>query len=319
MTPRSAVAMEKRTGTDRPSLFIESLERSLTKGTADFVGFIADQGEPSTERNRLRREAFFTVPFSICIERARYFTRSFSQTEGEPRIIRMAKAFREYLENVTVLLHEGDLFASYPGGKHLCSQIYPELFSTYLQDSAFEKIGDFDINPVSISKEEIAELKEMAAYWQGKSLIDYYQNIKPCKDDLLNGHGLIFTYNMLIGIGHMIVDIERVLKHGLKGIQAEARAKIEQLQTNPEDGRTPEKIIFYKAVVVAIESVVIYANRCADHAAQLAAQETDPQRQEELQRMANACRQVPEHPARNFFRSSSVHAPVTSCQPDGIL
>jgi pyruvate formate-lyase/glycerol dehydratase family glycyl radical enzyme len=303
MISGNALTVKERMGTDRSSIFIESLERSLNEGTTDFVRFIAGQGEPSTEGNRKKREAFFTVPFSICIERARYFTRSFSQTEGEPQVIRMAKAFQNYLENVTVLLHEGDLFAGYPGGKLLCSQIFPELCATYLQDSALEKVGDFDINPVSITQEEIAELKELAAYWQGKSVMDYYQNIKPCKDDLLHGHGLIFAYNMLAGIGHMIVDIQRVLKKGLKAIQAEALAKVEQLQTDPEDGRTPEKIIFFKAVVTAIAGVISYANRCAEHAAHSAAQETDPLRREELQRMARACRQVPEYPAHNFFEA----------------
>src|SRR5512135_2940007 len=107
MASSSAVVLRERMTTDRQSVFIESLEKSLMDGSTDFVQFIAGQGEPSTDRNRQRREAFFTVPFSICIERARYFTRSFSRTEGEPQIIRMAKAFREYLENVTVLLHEG--------------------------------------------------------------------------------------------------------------------------------------------------------------------------------------------------------------------
>jgi pyruvate formate-lyase/glycerol dehydratase family glycyl radical enzyme len=303
MTPQGAPARKETIPADQSSVFIETLGKNLPGGSTDFVNFIAGQGRPSTERNRQRREAFFTVPFSICVERARYYTESFSQTEGEPRIIRLAKAFRAYLENVTVPLHESDLFASYPGGKLLCSQMYPELCATYLQDSTLEKIRDYHINPVSITREEIDELKSMAAYWQGKSLMDYYQNIKPSKDDLVHGHGLIFAYNMLAGIGHMIVDIDRVLKRGLKGIQDEARARIGQLEANPEDGRTPEKIIFYKAIMTAIEGVVIYAVRCAGQAEQQAARETDPQRQAELIRMAQACRRVPAYPTRNFFEA----------------
>ena len=83
------------------SRFIEALEESLGNGSTDFVKFIAEQTGPSTERNRRRREAFFNTQFSICVERARYFTESFSQTEGEPAVIRMANSSENSHDFVT--------------------------------------------------------------------------------------------------------------------------------------------------------------------------------------------------------------------------
>lgn len=283
--------------------FVDALEEGMARGTSDFVKIISQQSEPTTLRNRQRRDAFFNAPFSICIERARYFTESFRETEGELPLLRMAKAYRNYLDKVTIVLHTADLFAGYAGGKLLCSQIYPELRSGYLDEDSWNKLGNFDVNPVSISTQEIAELKEMAEFWRGRSVQDFYMELRPEDDINAHLHGLIFAHNMLAGIGHMIVDVQRILKGGLKSIREGAQERIAQLQHHPEDGATPKKIAFYKAVTIAIDGVVRYANRCGQHAETLAAEEADPQRRLELLRIAEACRRVPEHPARNFYEA----------------
>ena len=293
----------RETPASQSARFIEAMEKGIGNGSLEFAKLIAQHGEPSTERNRLRREAFFDTQFSVCIERARYYTESFKSTEGEPQVIRMAKAFSHYLENVTIVLNENDLFAGYAGGKLLCSQLFPELSSAYLDENAWEEASNFNINPVSIREEEIAESKEMAQYWRGKSLQEYYNHMKPDNDDLVHQRGLIFAYNMAAGIGHVIVDIERGLTRGLGDIRDEALQKAEAIATNPADGLSPKKIAFYKSVAVAIEGLITYAHRCADHAQTLADKETDERRRAELLRISEACRWVPENPARNFFEA----------------
>ncbi len=302
MTTTTSKARQAQRALQR-SAFLEALEMGVDAGDTGFVRLIAEQSGPSTERNRRRREAFFNTPFSICIERARYYTESFRESEGEPQIIRMGRALRHYLRNVTLVLDENDLFAGYAGGKMLCSQIFPELASAYLDDDAWEEAGNFNINPVQISESEIEELRQMAAYWRGQSLSEFYDHMKPHNDDLLHQRGLIFAYNMLAGIGHVIVDIERVLNRGLAAIRNEALQKLERLRTDPEDGLTPKKIAFYRAVAIAIEGLTEYANRYADRAESLARKEQDERRRAELLRIARACRWVPEHPARTFYEA----------------
>jgi len=303
MTATTGFERDTDRGAAQTSRFIAALEEAMGNGNTEFVRFIAEQPGPSTERNRRRREAFFHTPFSICVERARYFTESFRETEGEPQVLRMAKAFRNYLGKVTLVLDESDLFAGYAGGKMLCSQLYPELSSTYLDEDAWDEASTFNINPVEISDEEIAELRGMAEYWHGRSLQDDYNQAKPQDDDLVHQHGLIFAYNMLAGIGHVIVDIERGLKRGLGDIRNEALRKAEQLEAHPENALAPKKILFYRAVGIAVDGLIAYAKRCAQHAEELAGQEKDERRHAELVRIAEACRWVPEHPARNCFEA----------------
>ena len=58
--------------------------------------------------------------FPLCIEKARLITESYQRTEGEPSIIRHARAFSYMLENMPALIDGDELFvgegASKPWG-----------------------------------------------------------------------------------------------------------------------------------------------------------------------------------------------------------
>ena len=63
----------------------------------------------------------------IDVERAKYFTESFKQTEGQPLILRWAKALKHIAENMTIYIDEDQLIvgrAGYPGKYGL---LFPEL------------------------------------------------------------------------------------------------------------------------------------------------------------------------------------------------
>ena len=54
----------------------------------------------STARVAKCAERIFTLP-EICIERERYYTNSYQETEGEPPCLRQAKAFAKTLDHMT--------------------------------------------------------------------------------------------------------------------------------------------------------------------------------------------------------------------------
>lgn len=90
-------AIQERKQPEPRSEFLEAFDKEQDNGSSSssrFVRYIADRHEPSTEHNRQRRESVFTTPFTICIERARYFTESYKETEGQLPLYRMANAFK---------------------------------------------------------------------------------------------------------------------------------------------------------------------------------------------------------------------------------
>jgi len=69
---------------------------------------------------------------------------------------------------------------------------------------------------------------------------------------------------------------------------------------NPAD---IDKIYYYKSVIDTTEGVMIYAKRLSDHAAQLAAKETNPKRKAELQKISEVNAWVPAHKPRTFWEA----------------
>jgi len=69
----------------------------------------------------------------LCLDRARLYTESYKQTEGEPTIIRRAKALAHILENMTIYISEGEMivgnYASSPA--HLT--YHPEYYWRWLE------------------------------------------------------------------------------------------------------------------------------------------------------------------------------------------
>ena len=58
----------------------------------------------STARVAKCAERIFTLP-EICIERERYYTNSYQETEGEPPCLRQAKAFAKTLDHMSIQIY----------------------------------------------------------------------------------------------------------------------------------------------------------------------------------------------------------------------
>ena len=66
------------------------------------------QREVTGRMGRLLKQAMEAKP-SICIERARIWTESHKQTEGEPGIIRRAKALARVLDEMSIYISDDEL------------------------------------------------------------------------------------------------------------------------------------------------------------------------------------------------------------------
>lgn len=105
-------------------------------------------------------------------------------------------------------------------------------------------------------------------------------------------------------------DYERVLKVGFNGLIKESQEHIERIIGS--DNRrhlTPEnleKVETLRSFIIALEGMITYARRHAALAREKAAAETDPQRKQELLKIADVCEWVPANPARDFQESLQV-------------
>lgn len=68
----------------------------------------------------------------IDIERARYFTESMRETEGQPLVLRWAKALKHIAENITVYVQDDQLLLGRAGCDGRYGILYPELDGDFL-------------------------------------------------------------------------------------------------------------------------------------------------------------------------------------------
>ncbi len=101
--------------------------------------------------------------------------------------------------------------------------------------------------------------------------------------------------------GHYPPNYRRMLQFGLSGLEAQACRSLAALSpaTDPE-GR---KRNFYEAILVAFDGVRHYVRRHQDAAREQLADESDPQRREELGRIITTLDRVPEYPAETFYEA----------------
>lgn len=256
---------------------------------------------------RLLEKVKGTKP-QIDIERGLYFTESFRQTEGQPLNLRWAKALYHYAKNATVYIEEGQLLAGRSGKLGRYGILYPELDGDILGD-AIEKLPERETSPFDISKEDAKIVKEkIQPYWVGKT---YHEDlVKAFPEDTKR-----LTYNA-DGTSRFIVnetssfrssiqwvhDYEIVLEKGFAGIKKEAEERLQQLDENSAVD-TLEKKPFLEATILTCDAIVLWANRHADLAEQLAEQEKDEARKKELLTIAKNSRRVPEFPPENFYQA----------------
>ena len=247
---------------------------------------------------------------AIDVERALYFTKSMQTTEGQPLVLRWAKAMKHVAENITVYIDDDNLLCGRAGYQGRYGILYPELDGDFL-DMAVEELPKRSGSPFSITEEDAKiVVEDIAPFWKGKTYHEALNQSLPEDTHALtydDPEGLIsrFIVNETSSFRsslQWVHDFEKILKRGFGGIRAEAQERLDNLDNFSPLDNTQRKP-FLEAVVMICDAVILWANRHADLAAEKAAAETDPVRKAELEKMAEVCRNVPEKPATNFHEA----------------
>lgn len=105
----------------------------------------------------------------IDIERALYFTQSMKETEGQPLVLRWAKALMHIAKNISVCVQEDQLLLGRAGCDGRYGILYPELDGDFL-DIAVRDLPTRKTSPATITPEDAKRvIEEIAPYWKGKT------------------------------------------------------------------------------------------------------------------------------------------------------
>ncbi len=262
-------------------------------------------------RNRLSVDKY-----PICTEKARLIVESYERTEGEPQIVRRAKATAHYLDRKTIFIEEDERIvgnvASLPMGLEAGSSgpSWPQ-----------EELDELNKGSLSITSEDARVLRSLDGYWKGKGRTlderqgQFYDDERlwpfiqsgilcPPWQNRVEGRGTGAAgvgWGLGLGLSLILPDYAKALNEGVSKLVSDAEQELKTLRYTSLDAI--KKADFLRAVIVAIPALIRLANRYADLACRQAAVEKNPARKFELEQIAAACRHVPANRPRTFFEA----------------
>lgn len=96
-----------------------------------------------SERIKKLRECILNKTPSVCIERARYFTKAYKENEDKPIYIKRAKAVEKTLENMSIYIKDGELIVGNQSFDERTAPIFPEYAVQWIEDE-LKEYGNFN-------------------------------------------------------------------------------------------------------------------------------------------------------------------------------
>ncbi|MBM3131425.1 MAG: hypothetical protein FJZ95_00085 [Chloroflexi bacterium] len=246
---------------------------------------------------RIDDSAGYRANVRLCLERARLVTQSYKETEGEPMVLRRAKALKKIIENMTVFVQDYELIVGNIASDPSAVPTYPEMFYKWLNKAVQDEYKHM------IDDAGRKELFEIHKYWEGKSVHGMERDIVPESVKMYSKYNGVFFWSYQWD--STLPNYDKVFKIGLKGILAEARARQKEIDkdTSLSTREYTEKKRFLEAGIITLEATIAFAKRYAALAKEKAAKETDPKKKAALEKVADVCAHVPENPCRTFHDS----------------
>jgi pyruvate formate-lyase/glycerol dehydratase family glycyl radical enzyme len=253
---------------------------------------------------RLREQSLNARP-SLSTERAEIITRFYRENEGKHSVpVLRAKAFRELCEKKTIYIGEGELIVGERGPAPKAVPTFPELTCHSVED--LRTLNDREKTAYTIDEDGITLYeREVIPYWRGRSMRDRVFAHVPQRWLDAYEAGVFTEFMEQRAPGHTALDGE-IYRRGMLDYKAEIADRMARLdwKGDPDAARRLEQL---QAMDTACDAAIVFAERHAALADELAAKEEDGRRRQELERIAQVCRWVPAHAPRDFWEAIQMY------------
>lgn len=239
-----------------------------------------------------------------CMERSRYYTESFKKTEGEPMVLRRAKAFANYLEKKTIFILDKELIVGFAGKDPFSLPFYCEIQSP-------ERVRNDVLQEHMLTPDEWKEMEGILDYWKGKTLEE--QCVANFPDEVKK---IVYPPEdwRQVSVGAYVShwcspspDVQMILSTGLNGRLRRINERLAELDPLKVQGtelqETLRKRESLNAMTIATKAVIKFAERYSRLASEIAGKTTDAIRKAELEQIAKNCARVPAEPAETFWEA----------------
>ncbi|MFW9918019.1 MAG: trans-4-hydroxy-L-proline dehydratase [Candidatus Thorarchaeota archaeon] len=250
---------------------------------------------------RLRDQSVDTEPY-ISTERAELLTDFYQSGAADTKSTSVARAlaFKFIMENKEIYIGDGELIVGERGPEPRATPTYPELCCHSISDLEICNSRVRSRFNVDESSKEVYR-EEIIPFWQGKTM---RERVFDAMSDLWMRAfeaGIFTEFMEQRAPGHAILD-DKIYRRGLSDFIEDIEKRIKVLDFF-NDPKAYDKEQDLKAMAIAAEAVITYAQRHAEKAMELAEEEPDIERRKELEKIATVCNHVPANAPRDFWEA----------------
>lgn len=253
---------------------------------------------------RLRNESIET-PTTLTIERALIETAFYKENYGKmPLPVLRASNFLEICKKKTIYIGKDELIVGERGPLPKAVPTFPELTCHSVED--LHVLNTRSLQPYLISQEDIDTYeREVIPYWEGKTQRERIFNHVPKEWEEAYHAGVFTEFMEQRAAGHTSMD-GKLYREGLLDVKERIAKKIASLDYI-NDPEATDKNDELTAMSISCDAAIVFAERHAELAEKMAAEETDPQRKAELEKIAEVCHWVPAHAPRNMWEAIQMY------------
>ncbi len=273
-------------------------------GSAFSIKHPANEGGMNERIKRLRQENFDT-PTTLSIERALIETEFYKQNYGTmPIAVLRARNFYEICKKKTIYIGKDELIVGERGPVPKAVPTFPELTCHSVED--LHTLDTRELQSYHISQEDIDTYeREVIPYWAGKTQRERIFNHVSKEWEEAYHAGVFTEFMEQRAAGHTAMD-GKMYHIGLLDLKERIQKKIDSLDFiyDPEATDKQQEL---EAMAISCDAAILFAERHAELADKMAAQESDPQRKKELEKIADVCRWVPAHAPRDLWEAIQMY------------
>lgn len=270
-----------------------------------------------TDRIQAIRKNVVRDRYEVVTTNYELFTKAWQEADGEPDVIRTAKARAYVLDNIPIFILPGELIPVAPASKPLA------LEADFCWRGCWGEVGIATLKDPSnwcfCTDETADSMRRLSAYWHryapdykiyklyDKQLAAYKRSgfaLPRCLDmEEAAGNGLaVSCLSVFPDQEYTNVDYGYVMGKGLQAIIDEAKVALaNEKNADVHSALDLKRSYSRQAMIIINEAVIRWIGRYADLAEKMAASEEDPGRKSELLDIADTCRRIPAQPAKTFL------------------
>jgi pyruvate formate-lyase/glycerol dehydratase family glycyl radical enzyme len=253
---------------------------------------------------RLRQESY-DAPVTLSAERALLITDFYRENTGKYSVpVMRARALEHLCRHQTLYIGEGELIVGERGPRPKAVPTYPEI-----NCHSEEDLRILDSRPMTryaVDAQDVAAYRDQVIpFWRGRTMRDRIFAGLSEEWKAAYEAGIFTEFMEQRAPGHTTLD-GKFYRRGLNDFKEDIEEAIARLDflSDPDAAGKREQL---RAMRIACDAVILFAERHADLAGRMAADESNAERKAELERIASNCRRVPRQAPRDLWEALQMY------------